>query len=252
MNVRIRTIQAALAYGPLSVMAVAIAGCQRPPHSVVRIDNPTLGPMRVAVAPALNFTGRGDFDANALADIMASELAHVDGFTVLPVSRVLAVLAGQKIDRVDSAAHARAVAAALGVDAVLVFAVTEYDPYDPPVVGLAAQLYGARRRGPDARFDPVQASRRATAVAQRSMDAPDGLLAQFSGVFNASHEPTMRAIKAYASIRGADDSAYGWRKYVVSQRHYLRFCCDATIRRLVLGASVLSTVPDAGSQVGMP
>jgi len=154
-----------------------------------------------------------------VGDIMASELSHVDGFEVLPVSRVLAVLAGTGLDRVESPAHARAVADALGVDAILIFAVTEYDPYDPPVVGLAAQLYGTRRGEVESGFDPVQESRRPTAASERVVDGPDGLLASFS------------------------DSPYGWRKYVVSQRHYLRFCCDATIRRMVLDGSVLVTAP---------
>lgn len=224
-------------------MGLFIEGCQRPHTSMVRIANPTFGPMTVAIAPALNFSGKSDFDPNAVADIMASELGHVQGFNVLPVSRVLAVLAGQGIDRVESAAHARAVAHALGADAVLVFAVTEYDPYDPPVVGLAAQLFGAKRLQTPSGLDPVQASRRATPATERVVEGADGLLASFSGVFNAAHEPVVRAIKAYASIRDGDESPYGWRKYVVSQRHYLRFCCDATIRRMVLDGSVFATTP---------
>lgn len=243
MNASIRRIARTAMAVSVVVSISASVGCHQGSPSVVRIANPTLGPMIVAVAPALNFSGAGDFDPNTVADIMASELSHVDGFEVLPVSRVLAVLAGTGLDRVESPAHARAVADALGVDAILIFAVTEYDPYDPPVVGLAAQLYGTRRGGVESGFDPVQESRRATATSERVVDGPDGLLASFSGVFNASHAPTIRAVQAYASIRDGGASPYGWRKYVVSQRHYLRFCCDATIRRMVLDGSVLVTAP---------
>ena len=45
----------------------------------VRVENRSLGPMTLAVAPALNVSGSADFDPNRFADAMAVELGYVDG-----------------------------------------------------------------------------------------------------------------------------------------------------------------------------
>jgi len=224
-------------------------GCSRQRIEPVRIANPALGPVRVAVAPALNFSGSTELNEVVTAEIMASELAAVDHFEVLPVSRVLAVLASQGLDRVQSPAHAIEIARQVGADAVLLFGITEYDPYEPPVVGIAAQLYGQVPRT-DSRFvDPVVASRSASPVEQPSVDVSDGVLAQASEVYNADHQHVREAIMEFARLRNADDSAWGWRKYTVSQRHYLRFVCHATIRHMVTSgvrSQYATAVPTSG------
>jgi hypothetical protein len=217
----------------LSIL-LGCAGCEkRRSEPTVQIRNPWLGAMRIAVAPALNFSGSPEFDPAVVADIMASELSHVDGFEVVPVSRVLAVLARQNEAGIVSPAHASEVREVLGADAILVFAITEYDPYEMPVVGIAAQLYGTSSSERIAGFDPVLVSRSATTPAMRSVEAADEPLAQATRVYNASHEPTIDEVKAFARLRLADASPLGWRKYTASQQLYLRFCCHATIKELV-------------------
>jgi hypothetical protein len=199
----------------------------------VQIRNPWLGPMRVAVAPALNFSGSADFDPYVVADLMASELAQVHGFEVLPVSRTLAVLSRQGASLVESPAHAQQVRAALGADAILVFAITEYDPYEPPIVGIAAQLYGSLPGERAPRIDPVRIARSPTPVSGGLPRPPHVPLAQTASVRNAAHQPVIREVQDYARARGGGDSPYGWRKYLVSQQSYLRFCCNAAIKELV-------------------
>ena len=66
------------------------------------ITNPALGPMSIAVAPALNLSGSADFDRNRFADLMASELGGAEGISVIPVSRVLGILAAQGRGNVES------------------------------------------------------------------------------------------------------------------------------------------------------
>ena len=227
LEIPYRTPAILLAFG------VLLSGCGQKEAATVRIRNPWLESMQVAVAPALNFSGSTDFDPESVADIMASELSHVDGFSVMPVSRVLAVLARQGLSRIESPEHALEVQKLLGADAILVFSITEYDPYEPPVVGIAAQLYGSYKGAGMADFDPVLASRSATAPAVQDLEATIEPLAQAVGVFNAAHEPTITRVKIFAKHRNADDSAFGWQKYTASQQHYLRFCCHATIRELV-------------------
>ncbi len=215
------------------IFCATLTGCSRRTAETTQIRNPWLGSIRIAVAPALNFSGSRDFDADIVADIMASELSHVDGFVVIPVSRALSVLAQQGRDRIQTPAQAIEVMQALGAEAILVFAITEYDPYEPPIVGITAQIYGSAYDPGFTRLDPIQASRAPTPMGGRTVAAPDEPVAQSSQVFNAAHEPVVRALKTFARLRGADDSAFGWEKYLVSQQHYLRFCCQATIKELV-------------------
>jgi len=213
-----------------------LAGCQstRRAEPVV-VPNPTLGAMTIAVAPAINLSGGADFDPNRFADLMASELSFAEEISVIPVSRVLALLAMQGSDRVESPSHAFELAAAVGADGVLVFAVTEYDPYDPPSVGISAQLYGLRPRTGERALDPSALSRQGSLVASRSRSGPPGLLAQTQRVFDASHAATVADLRAFAARRDAEGNPYGWRKYVVSQQAFMRYCCHRTIGALLKG-----------------
>jgi hypothetical protein len=162
---------------------------------------------------------------------MASELSYTEGISVIPVSRVLGALAAQGAEGVESPSQAFELTKLLGADAVLVFAVIEYDPYDPPTIGISAQLYGSvpRERGS---VDPVALSRRTSAAVNETSKA-HRLLAQTQRVFNAAHDDTVHDIRKFAAERDSGASPYGWRQYVVNQQGYIRYCCHATIRGLL-------------------
>ena len=216
-----------------------------------RIPNAWLGPMTVAVAPALNLSGSPDFDPERVADLMASELGNVDGIDVIPVSRVLAVLARQGQREVGSPQHALDICEALGADAILVFAVTEYDPYDPPIIGITAQLYGHTRLGRgQSQVDPVLVSRQARPLPTPERGPwPGGQpLAQAQQVFNAAQPYVDREVRRFAQRRGAGQSPYGWRLYLASQEHYLRFCCAAVIETLVGSSPAREVAAGTGTQ----
>lgn len=212
---------------------LSCGGCSQKVVEPIRVENSTLGPMTVAVAPALNVSGSPDLETNRVADLMASELGYVVGINVIPVSRVLAVLSDQGRQRVESPGHALEIAGILGADAILVFAVVEYDPYEPPVVGISAQLYGKRRSARTAGFDPVRESRRPSPRGLPEIVSPLAPLAQAEQVFDASHEWVSAEVKRFAESRTADGGPFGWRKYLASQQHYLRYCCHSTIRSLI-------------------
>ena len=231
------------------------AGCSQQEPMVVdpaRVPNRWLGPMTIAVAPALNFSGSADFDRNAVADLMASELGHVDGITVIPVSRVLAVLARQGRSEVASPRHALEIREQLGADAVLVFAVTEYDPYEPPVVGLAAQLYGlAPRSGQEGGFDPVLVARQARPPVAPARDVSfPGLISEAQRTFDASHQYVVEQVKRFARRRGTTESPYRWRLYLVSQQDYLRFCCSTILEAMVSPPQARMATGDTPEEVG--
>lgn len=217
----------------LPVAALLCVGCRGKVVEPVRLANETLGPMTIAVAPALNVSGSADLDVVRVADLMASELSYVADIDVIPVSRVLAVLADQDKNAVESPEHALEIAGILGVDAILVFAVTEYDPYEPPVVGIAAQLYGRRRFSRPVGFDPVGESRLAGPTDRSAAVSSLAPVVEAEHVFDASHQQVSAEVKRFAEWRSADASPFGWRKYLVSQQHYLRYCCHATIKALI-------------------
>lgn len=226
---------------PLGVLGslVWLVGCQSEKRiQPVVVFNTELGPATVAVAPAVNLSGSSDFDPNRFADLMASELSYAEGIKVIPVSRVLTVLGAQGQTRVESPAHALELIKLLGADAILVFAVTEYDPYDPPSIGISAQLFGARSQMRYGALDPISLSRQAGLVSSglRPRGKIRGLLAQAQKVFNASHGSVVDDIKQFAAFRGADESPYGWRRFVVNQQEYIRYCCHAMIRSLLTGS----------------
>lgn len=244
----------------LIVLSCTAAGCSSSTEEVdigpVRVVN-RLGPMTVAVAPALNLSGTTNFDRNKVADLMAGELAYADGINVIPVSRVLAVLDRQGSAGVESPAHALEIAGVLGADAILVFAVTEYDPYNPPVVGIAAQLYGqvpgGRPLGGSERgsqVDPVLVQRQAfEPVDRQGPGARIEPISQTQRVFNAAHERIERSVKDYASSRSAGENPYGWRLYLVSQQHFLRYCCWNVIESLMAGSHIDSLLLAKGAEV---
>lgn len=228
---RVRTY-AAVSFVAVSLLATS--GCRgRRVIEPVRIANGRVAAMTIAVAPALNQSGSSDFDPNTFADLMASELGYAEGIEVIPVNRVLAVLDAQGAAGVASPTHALELTRLLGADAILVFAVTEYDPYDPPTISISSQLYGDRAGARRERLDPVALSRQAQLARSPAEPSVRGLIAQTQRIFDASHESVAQDVRAFAKERGADDSPYGWRKFVVSQQHYIRFCCHETILTLL-------------------
>jgi len=227
----------------LGITGCGLVGCgpQRRVEPAV-ITGSAWGPMTIAVAPAVNLSGGSDFDRDRFADLMASELSYAAGVSVIPVSRVLGILAVQGRDTVESPTHALELVELLGADAILVFAVTEYDPYDPPSIGLSAQLYGTRPGPRHGAVDPVALSRQAGAGATAPRETPRRLLGQCQRVFDAAHESVAVEVREFARLRNADGSPYGRRRYVVSQQEYIRFCCHATIRALLNGQGQASAV----------
>lgn len=184
----------------------------------------------IAVAPPINASGCMDLDPVKVADLMASELSTIPGIGVIGVNRVMAVLAEQNLNQIVSADHAIAVCERLGADAILVFAVTEYNPYTP-VVGMVAELYG--RETPHTTVDPVATSRMARPFPVQPEETGLKPWAQVQRTFNAEHEAIQDEVEEYADDREANKTPFGWRKYLASQEYYLRYCCYSVARQLV-------------------
>lgn len=214
----------------LGLAALMSAGCTSEKRARVATVMPSLPPgTTIAVSPPINASGCPDIDVVQVADLMASELSSFQGIGVIGVNRVLAILAEQRLGQIVSADHALAICERLGADAIVVFAVTEYNPYTP-VVGMVAELYGPEMRSME--VDPVVASRMARPWTSAS-EPTRVPWSQVQRTFNAEHEAIQEEVEEYAEYRKANPSPLGWRKYLASQEYYLRYCCYSVARELV-------------------
>lgn len=205
------------------VAAIAVSGCVRK-HCA---EKPPAPPPRVLiVAPVLNLSGNHDFDSLKVTDLIASEFQGFPGVAVVPVNRVLAELATEGKTAVETSGDAVRLARMFGADATIVVAVTEYNPYHPPVVGLTMQWYAA---GMSTGTEDAAGSR-ASASDALSAAAPRW---QVQRVFNAADEAVLDEVEHYADDRDGHRSPYGWRKYVQVQELYVRYCGWALIRTML-------------------
>ncbi len=219
--------------GLAALWALSGPGCGKPEVKTTEIPGPYEEATLIAVAPALNFAGNTDFDPVRAADFLSSELTHVLGVQVIGVNRVMAALVRQGAEEVTSPAQALDLCEMLGCDGIVVFAITEYDAYTP-VVGMAAQLYVRTSGALGNRLDPVAASRQASPLpVETGADSPLKPRAQIQRVYNAAHECTAEAVRKYAEVRDVGSGALGWRKYLKSQRLFLRFCCHQAVNELM-------------------
>lgn len=181
------------------------------------------------VAPVLNLSANSQVDPLKLTDAFASELASLTQYTVIPVNLALAALAARGKGWIDSPADALQLAHEFQADGTFVLALTEYDPYDPPVVGLILQWYP---RSPETTVGamPARLSAMGASAARQSATAQPAV--QVQRVFNAGAHDVLEELRVYADSRTDDDSALKWRKYAQSQELYMRYCSWSLIRSM--------------------
>lgn len=202
-----------------------------------RHSDPQGPPCVVAVAPVLNLSNSVDFDPLRVTDILAAEFQSFSGVLVVPVNRVLATLELMERDGVLTASDALELGRELNADAVVVAAVTDFSPYDPPRFGLVLQWYAQpRREAGFSRLDPVAASRRATdweTVSDAAGD-PRRPTWQVQASYSGASRDVLEDIRRYDRARGGHDSPFGWKVHVKSQEAFVRYCCWATLRSMLL------------------
>jgi hypothetical protein len=215
-----------------AVAAVAIAGCTVRPGGE-RLVNPFPAIRTFVVAPVMNLSTTARLDMIEVTNALTSELQQVEGVAVVPIGRVYEYLAAQQVATVGSPEEARALAQVFHADAVIVAAVTEYDPFVPPRMGLAVQVYTAAVGSTGgAAFDPVQSSRSAVPfpIGDEAASMP---LDAVNRVFSGANTDVEDLARLYARERQSDASPYGWRRFIVNQREFQRLCSYGIIRELL-------------------
>lgn len=185
-----------------------------------------------AVAPAINSSGQKQVDPIIQGDLLYQQLQQVAGLTVVPVNRVVEVYAALRIEQVQSEEQAALVCDLLGCDALVVPAISAFDPFEPPKLATSLNLFrrGSYRR--PANVDPRELARRATPTTAPAAQRTPGFV-QVVGMFDAQSGSTRERLMQYAQGRNDPAGPYGPRIYLVEMDRYCGFVYHALTQELL-------------------
>jgi len=128
----------------LAVSILLLGGCSLLPEIAHQptFHNPFPQLSRVAVAPFFNMSEEPTLNTRDVAVAYFAELQSVPGFEVIPVASVEEAIQRHGL-RLSSPEEVRRLAGILGVDAVVIGAVTDYSPYYPPRLAMQVRWYSA-------------------------------------------------------------------------------------------------------------
>ncbi len=200
-----------------------------------------------AVAPLHNESGSLQADGVALADHLAHQLETASNLDVLPVNRVLMAIDHLGITQATSPHQARQLLNTLGVDALVVGTITAYDPYDPPTLGLAVELYVNQRVDQADRLDVRRLARASTDP--QTLPSPATLepatTSTVSAVFDAADPEIRKRLMRYARNRGPVRDGQSWHLYRISMDLYSEFVSYVMSWRLLQAETRRITSPPA-------
>jgi len=126
------------------LLSLSLTGCSLLPRVVhkTEIHNPFPQLSKVAVAPFFNLTNEPTVDGRRFALAYFNELQLVPGYEVVPVNVVEQTIRENNL-HLNGPDDVRRLAQVLGVDAVVVGAVTDFTPYYPPRCTMQVEWYAA-------------------------------------------------------------------------------------------------------------
>jgi len=209
-----------------------------PPGVIVSPYDTGTGDVLWAVIPPLNESGTSIADPNMIGDAIVAAAQGIRGVRCLPINRSIDAMRSLELyNGIESSGDAHRLAEFLGADAVLVGSVTAYDPYDPPVLGLALALYA--RPGVMSQTTQTKLDTRALTMAFSDFGTFDGLsfagepVSVVSEHLNGRNHEVQYAVRAFAEGRSDHSSALRWRIYLASMDLYTEFAAHHSIGRLI-------------------
>jgi hypothetical protein len=177
-------------------------------------------------------------NGDRIADLFVEQAQQIHGVETLPVNRVLLAMRKLQLRSISSPAEARSLMNALGVNGLIVGTVTSYDPYQPPKLAAAIQLYHSEESDQRSDIDPVELTRARTETPLLGAMATRDPVAHAAGVFDAANHQTLADLDAYAAGRSEPDSAFGSRIYLVNMEMYTQFVAYRLLCDLLDGERV--------------
>lgn len=209
-----------------------------PPGVIVSPYDTTQGDVLWAVIPPVNESGTSLADDLAIGDAIVAAVQGVRGVRCLPLNRTIGAMRELGFHRgIQSSSDAYKLAEYLGADAILAGSITAYDPYDPPIFGLAVALYA--RPGAMSNASQSKLDTRALTMAFSDFGSANGLsfagkpVSVVSEHLDARNHEVLMAVKAYAQGRSDQHSALAWRVHTASMNLYTQFAAHHTIGRLI-------------------
>jgi hypothetical protein len=192
-----------------------------------------------AVLPPRNESGTSLVRTDLVGDELVAAVQQIRGVRCLPLNRSLEVARSLGLeDGPRDASDAVRLAEALGVDAVLAASITAYDPYDPPILGLALALY--------AKPGAMAETKSKTDLDAFSLSMAFTDFGRFDGVrfggdpvttvsqhLDARDHAVLMTVKRYAEGRSDPTSSMRWRVYTASMELYTRFAAYHCVGRLI-------------------
>ena len=223
----------------LTVMVLVLCGCAPSGPQVREAPAPSAPTRLWAVAPLRNESGSAHADGLTLADHLARQFETAPGVDVLPVNRTLVAMEALNLASTASPGDALKLLGTLDADVLVVGTITAYDPYDPPKLGLALELYlsrrGHRQQALELR-DLVSTPIDRTSVAQRqALRQP---VAVVSAVFDASDPAVDELLQQYVRDRKPrSDDAGAARLHRISMDLFSQFVSNVMSRRMLQAES---------------
>lgn len=224
---RLRFLLPLLASG----LFIAPAGCRARPQ---RREEPSPRPppdlQVVAVLPFVNESSAGSAVAEEFADVLASEWVKVAGVrTVRPRSLAGSLEQGVRIGSLEEALR---VARGVKADAFVVASLTDYDPYEPPRLGVSIQFFRVSARPiPDSAVDRlVQSASWRCGPLPAGRDRAGHWITAFEQVYDAHDRRVRDRLEAYARSQEGSDTAFdGGREFTAVQSRYMQFVSNQLV-----------------------
>lgn len=127
----------------VAFLAALFVACAIAPGCIVvqtGVTNPIPAMRTVAVAPFVNLSAERSVDGRQFALAYQAELQKIPGYQVIPVGVTEQAIVDLELN-FSGPGDAVKLAKALGADAVVIGAVTDYNPYYPPRIGLQVSWY---------------------------------------------------------------------------------------------------------------
>jgi hypothetical protein len=215
-----------------------LGGCSvfKPPPS--ELDSPYATRRAWAVMPLYNESGSAHADGMRMADRLAQQIDAARNLDAVPVNRVLAAMHAAGIAEVRDPQTAASLIRTLGVDGLVVGSITAYDPYDPPMMGVALELYtseAVERYEMDLTRLTRAATEDAAGLPQQEREPQHTQpVSMVSVVLRAADLPTRRELERYAEGRGPQKGPPSdWRRHRINMNLYQEFVAFAMVDRLL-------------------
>ena len=215
------------------LLAIPAAGCHM---ELVRETNPFENIESVAIAPFEWYAGLKT-PVESLqtmikepGEIMASELAKYEGFSVVRPATVERVMEEMKIDMKKPGAALK-LAEELEVDAVIFGEITDCQPYSNPRMGVMVRMFTTAKYNVE-NIDWDKMMRRGRHI-EFSSDISERPIIAFERIFDSGVKATRDRVYRYASYHETADRALGRDAFVKILRNYFQYISFEVINEII-------------------